>query len=236
MSANTQARVRSLRGLLAVVIAGLLFGLLPPSAQAQIGPDTLKPPPAPQDKGQAPSTGQEKAKSPHLGKVIPETPAARAKLLDDLYAHLATAADEETAKPFMEAIERLWLVPGSDTVSVLMERAAAAVGQKRSDLALTLLSSVIDLAPDYAEAWNRRAYIFYTEGDYERALGDLRRVLALDANHFKALDGSAQILRELGFKRQALAAYQRLLTVHPFWPSAQAAIDELKSDIEGRGL
>ncbi len=111
-----------------------------------------------------------------------------------------------------------------------------AVAQKRNDLALQLLSAVVDQAPDYAEGWNRRAYVFYTEGDYERALGDLRRVLALDANHYKALDGLGQIMRQLDHKTQALKAYETLQTVHPFWPNVQNIVEELRRDVDGRAL
>ena len=177
-----------------------------------------------------------KAKRPQLGKIIPDAPADRAKLLDDLYAHLATAPDEQSAKPYAETIEKVWLTSGSDTIAALMERAMHAVTHQRSDLGLQLLSAVVDLAPDYAEGWNRRAYVFYTEGDYERALGDLRRVLALDPNHYKALDGLGQIMRQLDRKQQALQAYEKLLAVHPFWPNVQTVVDELRREVEGRGL
>ena len=185
---------------------------------------------------QLPDTGPKTEKRPQLGKVIPDAPADRAKLLDDLYAHLATAADEEASKPYAETIERLWLSSGSDTVAALMERAMQAVGQKRNDLALQLLSAVVEQAPDYAEGWNRRAYVFYTEGDYERALGDLRRVLALDPNHYKALDGLGQIMRQLDHKPQALQAYEKLQMVHPFWPSLANVIEELRREVDGRAL
>lgn len=171
-----------------------------------------------------------------LGKTIPDAPADRAKLLDDLYAHLATAPDEAASKPYADAIERLWLASGSDTVSVLMERALQASKHDRNDLALQLLSAVVELSPDYAEGWNRRAYIFYTEGDYERALGDLRRVLALDPNHYKALDGLGQIMRQLDRKRQALQTYEKLQQVNPNWPNVNNVVDELRRDVEGRGL
>lgn len=175
-------------------------------------------------------------KKPQLGRVIPDAPADRAKLLDDLYAHLATAPDEQASKPFVEAIEKIWLTSGSDTIAVLMERAMLAAQHQHGDLALQLLSSVVDLAPDYAEGWNRRAYVFYTEGDYERALGDLRRVLALDPNHYKALDGLGQIMRQLDRKPQALQAYEKLAAVHPFWPNVQTIVEELRREVEGRGL
>jgi tetratricopeptide (TPR) repeat protein len=171
-----------------------------------------------------------------LGAVIPDAPIERAKLLRDLYAHLATAVDEQAAAPHVEAIERLWLSPGSDTVLALMERALHAASHERPDLALNLLDAVVNIAPDYAEGFNRRAYVFYTLGDRERALGDLRRVLALDPNHFKAIDGFAQIMKDFGDKKAALAAYSKLVSIHPFWPSAQAAFDELKKEVEGQGL
>ncbi len=234
----------STRSVIASTFVAIMAVTILPVVQcaAQIVPDGFKkqidPPASKQLPGADSVTPNSvaKAKPPQLGKTIPETAVARAKLLDDLYAHLSTASDEDSAKPLMEAIERLWLAPGSDTVLVLMDRAAAAAGHKRSDLALTLLTKVVELAPDFTEAWNRRAYVFYSEGDYERALGDLRRVLALDPNHVKALDGTGQILRELGFKAQALQAYQRVLIVHPFWPGAQAVVEELKRDVEGRAL
>jgi tetratricopeptide (TPR) repeat protein len=207
----------------------------PPTAKPKDRPAHPALPDAPADKP-PPQAGEKSPKLPQLGKVVPESPGERAKLLDDLYAHLATAPDEEASKPFVEAIERVWLTPGSDTINALMERAMQAANHKRNDLALQLLSAVVDLAPDYAEGWNRRAYVFYTEGDNERALGDLRRVLALDPNHYKALDGVGQIMRQLDRKPQALKAYSQLQTVHPYWPNIQGIVDELRRDVEGRGL
>jgi tetratricopeptide (TPR) repeat protein len=199
----------------------------PPSGPPAAKPDAKPTPPQAADKSQ---------KRPQLGKVVPDSPGERAKLLDDLYAHLATAPDEEASKPFIEAIERVWLTPGSDTINALLERAMQSAGQKRNDLALQLLTAVVELAPDYAEGWNRRAHVFYSEGDYERALGDLRRVLALDPNHYKALDGVGQIMRQLDRKSQALKAYGQLQLVHPYWPNIQSIVDELRRDVEGRGL
>lgn len=218
----------------------------PGSRSAPNAPDKA-PPPRRNDPRRKDERGQPEAKpsgpkateakkKPSLGRTIPEAPAERAKLLDDLYAHLATAADEETAKPFADTIERVWLTSGSDTVATLMERAMQAAGHQRNDLALQLLSAVVDLAPDYAEGWNRRAYVFYTEGDYERSLGDLRRVLALDPNHYKALDGLGQIMRQLDRKAQALQAYEKLQMVHPYWPNIQTTVEELRREVQGRAL
>ncbi len=156
--------------------------------------------------------------------------------MSDLYALLATADDEESAKAIADAIERIWQFSGSPTIDVLMERSAKALAEKKNDLAIKLLNYAVEIAPDFTEAWNRRAYVHFLQNDFERALGDLRRTLALDPNHFKALEGLAQILREVGQKRGALQAFKKLLDVHPYWSGAQQAIDELERDVEGQGI
>ena len=205
------------------VAAGLLTG----AALAQDPKANQEPPKA---------SPEPKAKAPNRGSALPKTPAEREKTLSDLYALLATADDEETAKAITDAIERVWLHSGSATIDVLMERSIKAMSQKKVDLALKLLDSVVDLAPDYTEAWNRRAYVHFVRKDTERALGDLRRALALDPNHFKALDGLAQILREIGQKKPALKAFRQLLDVHPYWSGAKEAVEELEREVDGQGI
>ena len=170
------------------------------------------------------------------GSALPKTPAEREKTLSDLYALLATADDEDAAKAVSDAIERVWLYSGSATIDLLMERSNKAMAEKKVDLALQLLDHVVALAPDFTEAWNRRAYVYFTQNNVERALGDLRRALALDPNHFKALDGLAQILREIGQKKAALKAFQQLLDVHPYWPGAKQTVEELEREVEGQGI
>lgn len=165
-----------------------------------------------------------------------DTPAQRRRSLDDLYAHLAAIGSEDEAAPLVLAIERLWLYSGSDTIDVLMERVLKAVGEQRLDLAEKLSEAIVGMAPRFAEAWNRRALVAYLRDDYAAALYALRRALALEPNHFKALDGIAHIMRETGEKKAALDAYRKLLDVHPQWSGAGEAVEELKREIEGQGI
>lgn len=165
----------------------------------------------------------------------PATPEERAKRLDDLYAKLAAAPDQETATPIAEAIERFWLHSSSATAELLVMR-AVSVAEGNRDLAMKLLDAAVELQPDYAEAWNRRAYVYYLNDDYKRALGDIRRVLALEPRHFKALEGLGQLLRTLGEKKGALKAYESLLAIYPAMPGAKQARDELRVEVEGQGI
>lgn len=170
------------------------------------------------------------------GEQAEETPEQHAKLLDELYARLATAPDEATAAQIASAIEQLWQHSGSATADLLVARASAATEAQRRDLAMKLLNAAVELQPDYAEAWNRRAYLFFLADDYKRALGDLRRVLALEPRHYKALEGLANILQHLGEKKAALEAYDALLKVYPNRAGARKARDDLRIEVEGQGI
>ena len=115
-----------------------------------------------------------------------------------------------------------------------MDRAAQRIAAKDYEGALKFLDAVVDLAPDYAEGWNRRAYVYYLNNDIERMVGDLRRCLALEPNHFRALEGLAEVMRETGQKKAALRAYQKLLEINPNSSAAKEGVKELSSEVDGQ--
>jgi tetratricopeptide (TPR) repeat protein len=167
---------------------------------------------------------------------LPQTAEEKRRALSDLYAQLAAAENEEEAGKLAENIERLWRLSGSDTVNLLISRAAKVTAEKKVDLAEQLLDRAVTLAPDYTEGFSQRAFFYFSQNNLTAALGDLRRVLALDPNHFKAMEGIAQIWRETSNKKGAYEVLKQLLDVHPFSPGAKQAYDELKREVEGRGI
>ncbi|MGO7748352.1 hypothetical protein ACC677_36770, partial [Rhizobium ruizarguesonis] len=50
-----------------------------------------------------------------------------------------------------------WNDSGSATINLLMQWADKAIEEKRNPAALDFLDEAIELKPDYAESWNRRA-------------------------------------------------------------------------------
>ena len=202
----------------------------PPRTEDQGKPDVKKGRPDAKKAQEAPKPQHKLSKGGDL-----ETPATRAKKLRDLYAELAASGSAEEARKISASIERLWFRADSDTVIALMQRAEAALGSERFDLALNLLNRAVEISPDYPEVWNRRAYAHYLSGDIVRAIGDLRRVLALDPNHYRALEAYGSIMKETGNKSAALAALRKLMAVHPF-AGADQAIKELVVEVEGEKL
>ena len=172
----------------------------------------------------------------HGTPAVPKNAAQKTRILADLYERLAASENAESAEPLAAAIEQMWLYSGSETVNVLMERSLDALRREDPTLALRLLDGIVSYQPTYAEGWNRRAYVHFTQKDYTQALVDLQRVLSLDPRHFKALNGVATIMREIGQKGAALKAYRKLLDIHPHWSDAQQAVKELEREVEGENI
>lgn len=171
-----------------------------------------------------------------MGLPYPTSPDDVPQTLESLYAFLATEPDKRKGGDIGAAIEKLWRATGSDTANLLIDRAESFSARNETERGLPLADAAVDLAPDYAEAWSHRAYLHYRLQNYSAALGDLRRALALEPNHFRALDGMAKILVLLGEKKAALAAYEKLILVHPNIEGGQEALDELKKEVEGQGI
>jgi tetratricopeptide (TPR) repeat protein len=169
-------------------------------------------------------------------KKLPHVAGDRTRNLDFLFGALKAAPDGEIAKAIEERIWSVWLVSRSDTTNLLMTRVRAALEGKETDLALKLLDAIVKIKPDYIEAWNRRATIYYTQKDYGRALADIREVLKREPRHFGALSGLGLILQDIGDDKQALEVYRRALKIYPRMERVSDMVKKLEEKVEGRDI
>jgi tetratricopeptide (TPR) repeat protein len=181
--------------------------------------------------------GEPKGKWVHPPKDLPKAKRGdRTHNLDTLFQALKIAPDDESAKAIENRIWAVMLVTKSDTANLLMGRVKTAVEAKELDLALKLLSGLIEIKPDYVEAWNRRATIYYMKKDYGRALTDIAQVLAREPRHFGALSGLGLIMQDIGDDKHALKAYRRALAVHPHLERIPDVVKTLSEKVEGRNI
>lgn len=212
-----RARNPSVRLLLGVLLA-MAIGCAPAFAQAPLQR-------APQ--GQLPGPPEK----------IPEpTRRDQSRGIDFLLGALKAAPTKEAARHVEGRIWALWSRTPSDTAQVLMTRAKTAGDAKNYDLAVKLLDAVIKLKPDYIEAWNRRATIFYVQNKYQESLSDIREVLIREPRHFAALAGLGMIMQELGDDARALAAYRQALSVNPHLERIPDRVKTLTEKVEGRDI
>jgi len=160
----------------------------------------------------------------------------RTRNLDFLFEALKVAPDDVSAKGVEDRIWALWLASGSDTANLLMSRVKTAIEAQDLDLAIKLLDSIIELKPDYVEAWNRRATLYYMKKDFGHALGDIQQVLAREPRHFGAMSGLGMILQEFGDEKHALEVFRRALAVHPRLQRIPDLVKSLTEKVEGRDI
>jgi tetratricopeptide (TPR) repeat protein len=156
--------------------------------------------------------------------------------LDFLFDALKIAPDDETAHAIEQRIWAIWAVSKSDTANLLMTRVRKAIEDKDLDLALKLLDAIVRIKPDYVEAWNRRATIYFMKNDFGKSLADIRHVLKLEPRHFGALSGLGLILQELGDDRHALDVYRRALAIYPRLERVPDTVKRLEEKVEGKDI
>ena len=168
--------------------------------------------------------------------VLEEAVKRRAATLDALFAELKSAQDQSAADPIVARIWDQWMLSGRDDVDILMSRAVANMAGRHFGLAMLLLEEIIEIVPDFAEAWNKRATLHYHMGRYEAALADIERTMQLEPRHFGALAGRAAILADANRWKEALEAYRAALAVNPFLQRRNTVLPELERKAGERGL
>jgi tetratricopeptide (TPR) repeat protein len=126
-----------------------------------------------------------------------------------------------------ERIWELWSASDSPTAEVLLAQSKRAIEDGAPAEALSILNRLIGANPDFAEAWNKRATLYFMMKKYDDALSDIAKVLDLEPRHFGALAGKGMILERQKNFSAAREAYEDALAVNPTLEDVKAAIKEI---------
>jgi tetratricopeptide (TPR) repeat protein len=206
---------------LALIAVSALFSIsvMVPAATAQLAPDDPH------------SDAREGLVKPP--DELPNIPKGeRNRNIDYLFGALKAAPDDASAKAVEDRIWAVWSSAGGDTANLLMSRAKKASDGQDYDLAIRLLSAAIEIRPDFTEAWNRRATVYFLQKDYTNSMADIAHVLTREPRHFGALAGMGVIMLEIGDERHALEAYRKALEVYPRLKGMQEKVKTLTDKVE----
>lgn len=132
------------------------------------------------------------------------------QLLEDLKEADSTIRDRAT-----QALWEYWFRQKGITGLEQLQQSQALLEAGEVEAAEQLLNRLIDELPDFAEAWNRRAVLYYTQHQYTEALRDCEATLRLVPFHFGALHGLGLCYAALGDYRAAIQTFHRALQVQP---------------------
>jgi tetratricopeptide (TPR) repeat protein len=124
--------------------------------------------------------------------------------------------DENVRKQATEELWRIWFyqkgISGMERLGrtqILLERGETAQAE-------ALLTQIIREQPDFAEAWNRRAVLYYLLKQYQKSRDDCQQVVRLNPIHFGALHGLGLCYMALKDYQAAITAFRRALDIQPY--------------------
>jgi len=153
-----------------------------------------------------------------LGKV--GTMADAGALLDALYD------DDEVVRSLAEtAVWQVWMRSGDARADALLASGIRRMENGQMGAAVDDFTRAIEIQPEFAEGWNKRATAYYLMGDLEQSLHDCDEVIRRNPNHFGALSGYGLIYVQRGELERALEYFERALAINPNLEGVQQSIE-----------
>ena len=147
-----------------------------------------------------------------------------------LLDQLGRAQSMEQANPIVEELWKEWTsAHNNEDEKALMIEGISAMSKGNLDRAENIFTKLIEVNPNFTEAWNKRATLRFMLWDFEGSLKDVEKVLTLEPRHFGALSGLGMIHLRLGDPERALKAYEDLVNIFPSNADAAQKIITLKN-------
>jgi len=162
---------------------------------------------------------------------------ATAGQMADVPDLLASLDDDDSAvrAGAERAVWAIWSRSGDPEVDRLFAEGADHLANRRLAESVQVFSHVIELKPDFAEGWNKRATALFLAGDLEASAADCYEVLKRNPAHFGALSGYGLISIQQGRLERALDYFERALAINPNMVGVQSNIDAIREILAKRG-
>jgi len=148
--------------------------------------------------------------------------------LDDLFEQLAITTSDEEASNITREIWQRWTANDDPDVSQLMQIGIRALNYSTYRKALQSFDRVIEIAPEFAEGWNKRATLYYHIKEYRRSIDDIKKTLRLEPRHFGAWSGLGLVSIAQENYSGALAAFKKALSINPHIPNIRRYVQKLE--------
>ncbi|CAE7284308.1 unnamed protein product [Symbiodinium natans] len=129
-----------------------------------------------------------------------------------------------------DALWHVWHQTEDEDAAGMMRRGRTLMEGDRISEALQVFSELVKEAPFFAEAWNKRATVYYMLKEFQQSVDDCKKVLELNPRHFGCLSGLGMCYAALGEPETAAHWYKKALSVHPFMQGPRKALDGLERE------
>src|SRR3982750_2888309 len=141
-------------------------------------------------------------------------PARDLPALVQLFRRLSACTSVEATET-EDRIWGAWMHHPHRAAAASLDAATRDIAAKRYDIAETRLTILLRSAPQFAEAWHKRATLYYLLGRDAECFADIQRTLELEPRHFAAMLHFVEILLASGERADVRFACFAVLTLHP---------------------
>ena len=157
--------------------------------------------------------------------------------LNKLFSELKKINNSSEAKIIENKIWKLWTThPSEQSLTNLLAKGSSYMSQDKLTSAHNVFSKAIELDPNWAEAWNKRATVLYLMGNYELSQKDIDVVLNLEKRHFGALSGQGLVQTALQNYEKAIESYIEAHKIYPAMITNLIMIEKLKTLIQKESI
>ena len=136
--------------------------------------------------------------------------------LNNLFKKLNKTENQQEISDIIKDIWDIWYEVDDPKVIEYFEKGIQAMRIRNYPLAVRFFNNLIEEDPNFAEAWNKRATVYFMMGDFDKSMQDIIKTLELEPRHFGALDGMGLIFIHQGQYQQAIDVYDKMLEIFPF--------------------
>ena len=172
-----------------------------------------------------------------LHHAVPALAQTDDAVLDNLFSTLQELDDKGDVSRIVAEIWTRWSThPSEQSITARLNRGVAMMNQGDYVHAEGLFSDIIAEDPAFAEAWNKRATLYYIQGKFAESRYDIAQTLIREPRHFGALSGLGLIELSSGNYEAALRAYEQAAEVNPHMTQANEMIKTLSEKLRGLAL
>ena len=132
--------------------------------------------------------------------------------------------------------QQIWMLwsthPTDQKLTSILDEGSRLVQDQQLNRAIDVFTEAIELDPTWAEAWNKRATVFYMVGEFQKSQDDIDKVLELENRHFGALAGQGMVNIQLRNYEKAILSYKKAQEIYPSMQSAEIMIKQIENLIK----
>ena len=136
--------------------------------------------------------------------------------------------------------QQIWMLwsthPTDQKLTSILDEGSRLVQDQQLNRAIDVFTEAIELDPAWAEAWNKRATVFYMVGEFQKSQDDIDKVLELEKRHFGALAGQGMVNIKLKNYDKAKRSYQKAQEIYPALESPKVMIEQIEELIKRQSI